>query len=92
MEVDSLMKGTISSLIFFSFIFKGLEHSGNRRQPDKPLVRLRIDYSGGFEPFSGYRYFTYIYLYIVYESPVKGVIESTSIISDFFMFRAIKIL
>ncbi|XP_061182203.1 double-strand break repair protein MRE11-like [Saccostrea echinata] len=33
-----------------------LEHSGNRRQPDKPLVRLRIDYSGGFEPFSGYRF------------------------------------
>lgn len=33
-----------------------LEHSGNRRQPDKPLVRLRIDYTGGFEPFSGYRF------------------------------------
>lgn len=33
-----------------------LEHSGNRGQPDKPLVRLRIDYTGGFEPFSGYRF------------------------------------
>lgn len=38
-----------------NFLLSALEHSGNRRQPDKPLVRLRIDYTGGFEPFSGYR-------------------------------------
>lgn len=38
-----------------NLFLSALEHSGNRRQPDKPLVRLRIDYTGGFEPFSGYR-------------------------------------
>ncbi|XP_033738738.1 double-strand break repair protein MRE11-like [Pecten maximus] len=32
------------------------EHSGNGKQPDKPLIRLRIDYSGGFEPFSAHRF------------------------------------
>ncbi|ESO84026.1 hypothetical protein LOTGIDRAFT_108504 [Lottia gigantea] len=32
------------------------EHTGNAKQPDKPLIRLRIDYSGGFEPFSVYRF------------------------------------
>ncbi|XP_067424231.1 double-strand break repair protein MRE11 isoform X4 [Emydura macquarii macquarii] len=29
---------------------------GNPRQPEKPLVRLRVDYSGGFEPFSIHRF------------------------------------
>uniref|UniRef100_A0A8C5W8Y9 Double-strand break repair protein n=1 Tax=Microcebus murinus TaxID=30608 RepID=A0A8C5W8Y9_MICMU len=28
------------------------ERLGNSRQPEKPLIRLRVDYSGGFEPFS----------------------------------------
>ncbi|XP_048350181.1 double-strand break repair protein MRE11 [Sphaerodactylus townsendi] len=29
---------------------------GNPRQPEKPLIRLRVDYSGGFEPFSIIRF------------------------------------
>ncbi|XP_060090909.1 double-strand break repair protein MRE11 [Heteronotia binoei] len=29
---------------------------GNPRQPEKPLIRLRVDYSGGFEPFSVVRF------------------------------------
>uniref|UniRef100_H3A4P8 Double-strand break repair protein n=1 Tax=Latimeria chalumnae TaxID=7897 RepID=H3A4P8_LATCH len=28
----------------------------NSKQPDKPLIRLRVDYSGGFEPFSTLRF------------------------------------
>ncbi|XP_037745616.1 double-strand break repair protein MRE11 isoform X4 [Chelonia mydas] len=32
------------------------ERLGNPRQPEKPLVRLRVDYSGGFEPFSIHRF------------------------------------
>ncbi|CAI5773373.1 double-strand break repair protein MRE11 isoform X1 [Podarcis lilfordi] len=28
----------------------------NPRQPDKPLIRLRVDYSGGFEPFNIVRF------------------------------------
>ncbi|XP_044298280.1 double-strand break repair protein MRE11 isoform X2 [Varanus komodoensis] len=28
----------------------------NPRQPEKPLIRLRVDYSGGFEPFSIVRF------------------------------------
>ncbi|XP_061484788.1 double-strand break repair protein MRE11 [Rhineura floridana] len=32
------------------------ERLGNPRQPDKPLIRLRVDYSGGFEPFSIVRF------------------------------------
>lgn len=32
------------------------EHSGNSKQPNMPLIRLRIDYSGGFEPFSAHRF------------------------------------
>ncbi|KAL8607335.1 hypothetical protein ACOMHN_039485 [Nucella lapillus] len=32
-----------------------LEHSGNRKQPKEPLVRLRIDYTG-FDTFSIYRF------------------------------------
>ncbi|XP_029458214.1 double-strand break repair protein MRE11 isoform X2 [Rhinatrema bivittatum] len=32
------------------------ERLGNTRQPDKPLIRLRVDYSGGFEPFSILRF------------------------------------
>uniref|UniRef100_A0A2K6LD91 Double-strand break repair protein n=1 Tax=Rhinopithecus bieti TaxID=61621 RepID=A0A2K6LD91_RHIBE len=32
------------------------ERLGNSRQPEKPLVRLRVDYSGGFEPFSVLRF------------------------------------
>ncbi|XP_068732104.1 double-strand break repair protein MRE11-like isoform X1 [Montipora capricornis] len=28
------------------------EHSGNVRQPDKPLIRIRVDYSGGFTSFN----------------------------------------
>lgn len=31
-------------------------HSGNSKQPNKPLIRLRVDYSGGFEPFSSLRF------------------------------------
>ncbi|NXW37534.1 MRE11 protein, partial [Phaetusa simplex] len=29
---------------------------GNPRQPEKPLIRLRVDYTGGFEPFSVHRF------------------------------------
>ncbi|KAL3876816.1 hypothetical protein ACJMK2_034610 [Sinanodonta woodiana] len=29
-----------------------LEHTGNNKQDKKPLIRLRVDYSGGFEPFN----------------------------------------
>uniref|UniRef100_A0A8C2UI32 Double-strand break repair protein n=1 Tax=Chinchilla lanigera TaxID=34839 RepID=A0A8C2UI32_CHILA len=32
------------------------ERLGNSRQPEKPLIRLRVDYSGGFEPFSVHRF------------------------------------
>ncbi|XP_061847418.1 double-strand break repair protein MRE11 isoform X2 [Colius striatus] len=32
------------------------ERLGNPRQPEKPLVRLRVDYAGGFEPFSVHRF------------------------------------
>uniref|UniRef100_A0A5F4WBJ5 Double-strand break repair protein n=1 Tax=Callithrix jacchus TaxID=9483 RepID=A0A5F4WBJ5_CALJA len=32
------------------------ERLGNSRQPEKPLVRLRVDYSGGFEPFNVLRF------------------------------------
>uniref|UniRef100_A0A8B9SHT8 Double-strand break repair protein n=1 Tax=Anas platyrhynchos TaxID=8839 RepID=A0A8B9SHT8_ANAPL len=32
------------------------ERLGNPRQPDKPLIRLRVDYTGGFEPFSIFRF------------------------------------
>lgn len=33
-----------------------MEHTGNRKQPEKPLIRLRIDYSGGFEMFNSNRF------------------------------------
>ncbi|KAK3579518.1 hypothetical protein CHS0354_028347 [Potamilus streckersoni] len=33
-----------------------LEHTGNKKQDKKPLIRLRVDYSGGFESFSTYRF------------------------------------
>ncbi|XP_036282153.2 double-strand break repair protein MRE11 isoform X2 [Pipistrellus kuhlii] len=32
------------------------ERLGNAGQPDKPLIRLRVDYSGGFEPFNVLRF------------------------------------
>ncbi|KAM9390299.1 double-strand break repair protein MRE11 [Phaethornis superciliosus] len=32
------------------------ERLGNPRRPEKPLVRLRVDYTGGFEPFSVHRF------------------------------------
>ncbi|KAI5277624.1 Double-Strand Break Repair Protein Mre11 [Manis pentadactyla] len=32
------------------------ERLGNTRQPEKPLIRLRVDYSGGFEPFNIHRF------------------------------------
>ncbi|NP_001080975.1 double-strand break repair protein MRE11 [Xenopus laevis] len=32
------------------------ERLGNPRQPDKPLIRLRVDYTGGFEPFNTLRF------------------------------------
>ncbi|XP_018412310.1 PREDICTED: double-strand break repair protein MRE11A [Nanorana parkeri] len=32
------------------------ERLGNTRQPDKPLIRLRVDYTGGFEPFNTLRF------------------------------------
>ncbi|KAM9566236.1 double-strand break repair protein MRE11 isoform 2-T2 [Guaruba guarouba] len=32
------------------------ERLGNPRQPGKPLIRLRVDYAGGFEPFSVHRF------------------------------------
>ncbi|XP_072332518.1 double-strand break repair protein MRE11 [Scyliorhinus torazame] len=32
------------------------ERLGNPRQPEKPLIRMRVDYSGGFEPFSTLRF------------------------------------
>ncbi|XP_008049658.2 double-strand break repair protein MRE11 isoform X1 [Carlito syrichta] len=32
------------------------ERLGHSRQPEKPLIRLRVDYSGGFEPFSVLRF------------------------------------
>uniref|UniRef100_A0A2I3HZ09 Double-strand break repair protein n=1 Tax=Nomascus leucogenys TaxID=61853 RepID=A0A2I3HZ09_NOMLE len=32
------------------------EHLGNSRQPEKPLILLRVDYSGGFEPFNLLRF------------------------------------
>lgn len=41
--------------IFHIFIYLEMEHTGNRKQPEKPLIRLRIDYSGGFEMFNSNR-------------------------------------
>lgn len=32
------------------------ERLGNPRQPQKPLIRLRVDYTGGFEPFIVHRF------------------------------------
>ncbi|XP_075054844.1 double-strand break repair protein MRE11 isoform X2 [Mixophyes fleayi] len=32
------------------------ERLGNTRMPDKPLIRLRVDYTGGFEPFNTLRF------------------------------------
>ncbi|XP_074072576.1 double-strand break repair protein MRE11 [Macrotis lagotis] len=32
------------------------ERLGNPRQPEKPLIRLRVDYTGGFEPFNVLRF------------------------------------
>ncbi|XP_047546848.1 double-strand break repair protein MRE11 isoform X2 [Lutra lutra] len=32
------------------------ERLGNSGQPEKPIIRLRVDYSGGFEPFSVLRF------------------------------------
>lgn len=32
------------------------ERIGNPHQPEKPLIRLRVDYSGGFEPFNTLRF------------------------------------
>ncbi|XP_010704414.1 double-strand break repair protein MRE11 isoform X3 [Meleagris gallopavo] len=32
------------------------ERLGNPRQPEKPLIRLRVDYTGGFEPFIIHRF------------------------------------
>ncbi|XP_010125656.1 PREDICTED: double-strand break repair protein MRE11A [Chlamydotis macqueenii] len=32
------------------------ERLGNPRQPEKPLIRLRVDYTGGFEPFNVHRF------------------------------------
>ncbi|XP_029399148.1 double-strand break repair protein MRE11 isoform X2 [Mus pahari] len=32
------------------------ERLGNPQQPEKPLIRLRVDYSGGFEPFNILRF------------------------------------
>lgn len=32
------------------------ERLGNPQQPEKPLIRLRVDYSGGFEPFNVLRF------------------------------------
>ncbi|XP_071411686.1 double-strand break repair protein MRE11 isoform X1 [Pithys albifrons albifrons] len=32
------------------------ERLGNPRQPERPLIRLRVDYAGGFEPFSVHRF------------------------------------
>ncbi|XP_061199720.1 double-strand break repair protein MRE11 isoform X1 [Neopsephotus bourkii] len=32
------------------------ERLGNPRQPAKPLIRLRVDYAGGFEPFNIHRF------------------------------------
>ncbi|KAM6157684.1 double-strand break repair protein MRE11 [Rhynchocyon petersi] len=32
------------------------ERLGNSIQPEKPLIRLRVDYSGGFEPFNVLRF------------------------------------
>ncbi|XP_066476359.1 double-strand break repair protein MRE11 isoform X2 [Tiliqua scincoides] len=32
------------------------ERLSNPQQPEKPLIRLRVDYSGGFEPFSIVRF------------------------------------
>ncbi|XP_058519720.1 double-strand break repair protein MRE11 [Ochotona princeps] len=32
------------------------ERLGNSCQPEKPLIRLRVDYSGGFEPFNVLRF------------------------------------
>ncbi|KAM3935287.1 double-strand break repair protein MRE11 [Leptodactylus fuscus] len=32
------------------------ERLGNTRMPDKPLIRLRVDYTGGFEPFNALRF------------------------------------
>ncbi|XP_015759100.1 PREDICTED: double-strand break repair protein MRE11-like [Acropora digitifera] len=34
----------------------GREHSGNPRQPDKPLIRIRVDYSDGFTSFNTRRF------------------------------------
>ncbi|KAM4859227.1 double-strand break repair protein MRE11 [Thomomys bottae] len=32
------------------------ERLGNSEQPEKPLIRLRVDYTGGFEPFNVLRF------------------------------------
>ena len=33
-----------------------VDHTGNPQQPTKPLIRLRVDYAGGFESLSVQRY------------------------------------
>ncbi|XP_006018710.1 double-strand break repair protein MRE11, partial [Alligator sinensis] len=33
-----------------------MERLGSPRQPEKPLIRLRVDYTGGFEPFNVHRF------------------------------------
>uniref|UniRef100_UPI00358E631F double-strand break repair protein MRE11 isoform X3 n=1 Tax=Myxine glutinosa TaxID=7769 RepID=UPI00358E631F len=33
-----------------------LQRSGNTLQPNLPLIRLRVDYSGGFQPFNSLRF------------------------------------
>ena len=42
------------NILYFRSISE-MEHTGNRKQPEKPLIRLRIDYSGGFEMFNSNR-------------------------------------
>jgi len=47
----------------FCFVPTERDRIGHQQQPDKPLIRLRIDYSGGFELFSTHRFdlfFSYV--------------------------------
>ena len=43
--------GNVLFLDALIFYFEASEHTGSRKQPKEPIIRLRIDYMG-FETFS----------------------------------------
>ncbi|EDV26195.1 uncharacterized protein TRIADDRAFT_24372, partial [Trichoplax adhaerens] len=51
-EIVSYVKKKIESMISKA----EAEHSGSTRQPTEPLIRLKVDYSGGYIPFNSLRF------------------------------------